>query len=77
MKRRRQITIETWRLVLVKRRKGGTLWCPCRGRQSRRTADKAAVAAGTSMLTIFRRVEAGELHFRETVGGALLIRADS
>ena len=41
------------------------------------TTDQAATIANVSSLTIYRRIEAGEIHFVETSAGHLLVCAHS
>ena len=41
------------------------------------TPEVAARAAGTSLRTIFRRIEAAEIHFLEAPEGSLLVCLDS
>jgi excisionase family DNA binding protein len=41
------------------------------------TADEAATIAKVSSRTIYRRVEAGEMHYTETAEGRLLVCANS
>jgi excisionase family DNA binding protein len=73
--RRTEITIETDRVVVIKKRKASILaWCPaCAGQVQMVTPDEAAVIARVSSRTIYRWVEAGKLHFAETAEGFLLI----
>jgi hypothetical protein len=41
------------------------------------TPDQAALIANVSSRTIYRRVEAGEMHYTETAEGFLLVCANS
>ena len=78
-KRRTEITVERHRvLVLSRRRVSAKAWCaPC-GKQVRMvTADEAAELSGVSPRIIYRRVEAGSLHFAEANEGRLLICTNS
>ncbi|HEV2915130.1 MAG TPA: hypothetical protein VGX92_17770 [Pyrinomonadaceae bacterium] len=81
MKRRIEITIETERVVVVRRRrarKSLTLWCRGCGAESLMlTADEAARFAGMSSMAVFRLAEAGHLHWQETGAGALLVCRNS
>lgn len=53
-------------------------WCgSCRVEVLMLTVDEASALAQTDARNIFRRVEAGELHFSETERGALLVCAAS
>jgi hypothetical protein len=77
--RRTKITIERERLLIVasgRRRIEG--WCEaCRAEVKLVGAEEAANVAGLSQRAIFRRIEAGRLHFSETPGGALLVCLNS
>jgi len=77
--RRTVITVETERLLVISRNRGvsegrcedcgrATLWIP---------APEAARAAGLSLRALCRLVEAHQLHFVETEGGALFVCSDS
>lgn len=78
-KRRTEITIETERLLLLKESSRSLfLWCDTCGAQVRMlTPEEAASVAGVSVRKIYRRVEAGELHFIEMSEGPVLICLDS
>jgi hypothetical protein len=78
-KRRTEITIETERLLLLKgARRPIFLWCEeCRAEVKMVTPEEAAAATGVRLRAIYRRVEAGELHFTETPEGQLLICLNS
>jgi excisionase family DNA binding protein len=77
-KRRTEITIETERVVIVRRRLTVRVWCRSCDRQvTMVTVDEAARMAGVSSRTIYRWVEADQLHFNETAEGRLLICTDS
>jgi hypothetical protein len=73
--KRTEITIQTDRVLLIKRRKGSVLgWCPsCAQQVEMVSPDEAAVIARVSSRTIYRWVEAEKLHFIETSQGTLLI----
>jgi len=79
MKKRTETIIETHQVQIVRRRKRGTeVWCEaCAAAVSMLAPESAAELAGVSQRTIYRRVEAGELHFVETPEGALLICSNS
>ena len=79
MKRKIQLTIETHQLLVIKRTKGSTQsWCgECAGDVPLIRPEEAAVLAGVSPRTIYRRVEAGLVHFAESSEGWLLICLDS
>lgn len=75
MKRRIQLTVETHQLLVISRTKGSTQgWCSeCAGHVPLIKPEEAAVLAGVSPRTIYRRVEAGLVHFAESPEGWLLI----
>ena len=79
MKRRTLITVETDRVILMSGRKVSPVrWCAsCAGEARMVTVDEAAVLIGVSSRTIYRRVEADQLHFTETPEGRLYICLDS
>jgi hypothetical protein len=69
------ITVETWHKTVLRRpgRKKNA-WCElCAAQVEMLSAAEAARLSGRTELTIFRLVEAGELHFTETPDGKLLI----
>lgn len=78
-KRRIEITVEKRRLIVLKRRRPSVLdWCGDCGEQvAMLTPDQAATIARVSSRTIYRRVEAGEMHYMETAEGHLLVCANS
>jgi len=78
-KRRTEITIERRRIVLLsKRRPVAPAWCDgCAAQVKMVSPEEAALFAGVSSRTIYRRVETGQLHFMETQQGLLLICANS
>lgn len=77
-RKRREITIETERLLVISRHGNPILWC---GRCAREvvmlTVDEAAMMTRSTSRTIFKLAEAGRLHFTETPEGRLLICSDS
>ena len=75
MKRNIQLTVETHQLLVINRTKGSTLgWCSeCAGNVPLIKPEEAAVLAGVSPRTIYRRVEAGLVHFADSPEGWLLI----
>ena len=80
MKRRTEITVETDRIILVRRRrvKSVMVWCAvCDAESLMFPVDEAARLLGTSSMSIFRRADAGELHWLETPAGSLLICRNS
>lgn len=79
-KRRTEITFETRRLLLVggRGRVSAAGWCAsCGAKVVLVTAEEAARLSGVTAREIFRRVEAGRLHFVETCGGGLLVCRES
>ena len=78
-KRRTEITIETRRVLLIRRPRGSErAWCPeCAADLRMITPEEAAILTKVSSRTIFRWVEADRLHFSETPGGLLLICLES
>jgi hypothetical protein len=75
MKRRVQLTIETHQLLVISRATGSIQgWCSeCARDVPLIRPEEAAVLAGVSPRTIYRRVEAGLVHFAESPEGWLLI----
>jgi hypothetical protein len=78
VKRRTEVTIE-FDEVIIRRSQAITWdWCnKCAEQVQMLTPGIAAAAAGVTIRTIYRRVEAGGLHFTETHEGALLICGNS
>ncbi len=78
-KRRIEITVEKRRLIVLKRGRAPVYdWCAyCGGQVAMLTPDQAATIAKVSSRTIYRRVEAGEMHYLETAEGHLLVCANS
>ena len=78
-KSRLEITVERHqRVVIRKRHPTRVAWCEgCASFAPMLTPDEAAALAGTTARDIYRRVEAGELHFHETEGGRVLVCATS
>jgi hypothetical protein len=79
MKRRRrtEVTLET-RLRIIRRSAPATVFCAqCPAPVPLITPEEAAVLARTSTRTIYRWVEAEQLHYSETPEGRLLICPNS
>lgn len=78
-KKRTEITIETERVVVIRRRRSSVrAWCQsCGGEVVMVTVDEAARIACVSSRTIYRWVEDEKLHFIETADGGLLICHES
>lgn len=74
-KRKTEITVETERLLLIRRRRPWVrAWCDgCAKHANMITAAEAAAAARVSSRTVYRWVEAEKVHFTETLEGLLLI----
>jgi hypothetical protein len=79
MQKRTEITIETERLLVVKRRPENTvLWCSsCSSSLPMLALDVAASRAGASLRSIVELADAGQLHSALTPDGRLFICADS
>ena len=78
-KRRIEIQVDKSRLLIL-RRSGGIVsnWCDdCSQASAMLTADEAAALTNVSSRIIYQRVERGEVHYRETPEGSLLICANS
>jgi hypothetical protein len=68
------VTIETRRRTLVRSRVRIATTCPiCENGTPLLTTEEAAVLSGSSVREIYRRVEAGQIHFSESGDGLLLI----
>ena len=78
-KRKTDITVETDQVVVIRQQKKlARAWCgQCAGQAKMLTIAQAAAVACVSQRTIFRRVEAGLLHFTETPDGVLFICLNS
>jgi hypothetical protein len=77
--KRRTITVEIDRVVMVSQHRSGRVaWCAaCASRVRMVAADEAAGLAHASSRTIYRWVEAHQLHFTETPEGQLFICLNS
>ncbi|HUQ34448.1 MAG TPA: hypothetical protein VM095_20165 [Pyrinomonadaceae bacterium] len=77
--RRADITVEFSQVVVIKKPEGLiVLWCPvCEERVNMITAEAAAVLSNVDTRTIYRRIEAGTLHFTESQEGLVLICLNS
>lgn len=65
------MTVETEEKIVLRgaRRRAIRRWCPdCHGEVEMVPAEEAALIAGVSLRTIYRRVEAGAIHFFEDSG---------
>jgi hypothetical protein len=73
-----EITIETRQMIIRHRARPVLDWCPeCSSMVQWVAPQEAAALAGVSTRTIYRRVEAGQLHFTETAEQLPLICLDS
>lgn len=73
MRTRTEITVETERLVVVKRHRK-TAWCSsCSRHVEMLSIDDAAIFARVNSRTIFHWAESGVVHSSETPEGLLLI----
>ena len=70
-KKRTVVTIETGQRTVIRQRGRQTVaWCErCRRQVLMLMPDEAAALAQISVRAVFRRVEAGALHFIETEAG--------
>ncbi|HWO01051.1 MAG TPA: helix-turn-helix domain-containing protein [Blastocatellia bacterium] len=77
--RRIEITIETDRALVIRRRSGWVkAWCrECGKTVTMVTPDEASALAHVSSRTVYRWVETRRLHFAETLDGRLLICLNS
>jgi hypothetical protein len=74
-KKRTEIVIELDEVFVIRRRQTISFaWCrECGAQVQMLIPDEAATLAGFSSRFIYRRIEAGSLHFSETGDGHLLI----
>jgi excisionase family DNA binding protein len=79
MRRRTEITIEAHRIVVLRRPRRSLLAeCATCARQSLMlTPDEAATLASVGTRTIYRCIEAEQIHFTETAGGRMLVCLNS
>ena len=79
MKKRTETIIETHQVQIIRRRRQeAQAWCDeCSAIVRMITPEEAAALAQVTTRTIYRRAEAGELHFAETPEDALLICSNS
>ena len=79
-KRRTEISVETERMVVIRRPGKTSLLSRCEmcgERVEMLTVDHAAMLAGVGSRTIFHWVEAGRIHSSETAEGLLLVCLNS
>jgi hypothetical protein len=79
MKRKTEITVETERVVVIRRGRSSVQgWCQeCARPVKMLTAEAAASVAGVSRRTIYRWAEAEKVHFTEMPNGVLFICLNS
>ena len=71
-KRTTEITVESSLLVLRRARRHAPVYCAvCPTPVLLLAPEEAAVLAGVSTRTLYRWIESGQLHFRETAEGPL------
>ena len=77
-RKRLEITVETRRLVIHRRTNQTTVRClACSSPAEWVSPEEAAAMAGVSTRSLYRCVEAGQLHFIETAEQSLLICLNS
>ncbi|MEO6390480.1 MAG: hypothetical protein ABIP75_01430 [Pyrinomonadaceae bacterium] len=78
MKRRREVTIEIEREIVISNHQGQAAWCEFCGRQVQLlSANEAARVTGNERNQLLAAAEAGMFHCRATETGQLWICADS
>jgi hypothetical protein len=74
IEKRVELTLETKQVLVVRGARGRDRpSCEQCGRADMVTPEEIAAVSGLSTRTIYRRLEAGQLHFRETPNGLLFI----
>ncbi len=79
MRRRTEITIEAHRILVLRRHRRSLLTecVTCTGQSLMLTPDEAATLASVGTRTIYRCIEAEQIHFTETAGGQMLVCLNS
>lgn len=79
LRKRTEVVVETHRTMVIRQsRHQAHAWCAeCARLVDMITAAEAATVLGLSQRVLFRQIEVGQLHFKETDEGPLLICADS
>ena len=74
-KRRTEITLKARQTLVIRSRpERRAVWCAECARPSQMlTPEEASEASGLGQRELFRRVEAGRIHYRETGGGRPLV----
>jgi hypothetical protein len=77
--RRAEIIVEFNQVVVIKKPEGlVVMWCPvCEERVNMITTEAAAVLSNVDTRAIYRRIEAGAIHFAETSDGLALVCLNS
>lgn len=77
--RRAEITVEFNQVVVIKKPEGLVVqWCPvCEERVNMITTEAAAVLSNVDTRAIYRRIEAGAIHFTEMSEGIVLVCLNS
>lgn len=77
--RRAEITVEFNQVVVIKKPEGLVVqWCPvCEERVNMITTEAAAILSNVDTRTIYRRIDAGAVHFAETSDGLALVCLNS
>ena len=75
MSKSREITVETERLLIIRRRyQAVEEWCEdCAALALMIRPDQAAAVSGKTLRAIFAEIESRKLHFRELPDGLILI----
>lgn len=73
-----EVSVETRRRITVRGSSRQETWCTqCAAAVQMLTPGEGAALLETTARAIFRRVEAGELHFRESTNGGLRVCRNS
>ncbi len=77
IKRKTEVTVQTERVLIVRRRKP-TFFMVCTECEGKLvTPEEAALLLGKQRREIYREIENGTLHFTEFAGGELLVCCNS
>jgi hypothetical protein len=77
--RRAEITVEFNQVVVIKKPEGlVVMWCSvCEEQVNMVTTEAAAILSNIDTRTVYRRIEAGAIHFTETPEGLVLVCLNS
>jgi hypothetical protein len=77
--RKSEIIVEFNQVTIIKKPEGlVVMWCPvCEGRVNMITTEAAAILSNVDTRTIYRRLEAGAIHFADTPEGLALVCLNS